>query len=222
MLKFSTGNSKIHELAKELGLSKKQVVCFDLPAGYTCPAANICLSKANRETGKITDGDNCKFRCYAASGEAVFTRTRQLRWHNFELLQKARTTSKMVELIQSSINNKIKVIRIHSSGDFYSKAYFNAWVQIAINNPDITIFGYTKVLPYVKAQKPSNFKLVYSYGGTFDKKVTSDVPVSYVITDEAQAIGSIPCKDSLAGDYYEIMEGKSFSLMIHGTQPAKA
>ena len=221
MLKFSKGNRKIHELAKELGLSKQQVVSFDLPAGHTCPAANVCLSKANRETGKITDGDNCQFRCYAASGEAVFTRTRQLRWSNFELLQQAKTTDKMVELIESSLDNKIKVIRIHSSGDFFSKAYYQAWVKVAENNPNITIFGYTKVLPYVKSQKPSNFKLVYSFGGIFDSKLT-DEPTSYVIAKESDVIGSLPCKDNLAGDYYEIMQGRSFSLLIHGTQPAKA
>ena len=72
MLKFSTGNRKINDLAKDLGLSKKEVVAFDLPAGYTCPAADICKSQANRENGKITDGENCQFRCYAASTESAF------------------------------------------------------------------------------------------------------------------------------------------------------
>lgn len=218
MLKFSTGNRKINDLAKDLGLSKKEVVAFDLPAGYTCPAADICKSQANRENGKITDGENCQFRCYAASTESVFTSVRNLRWHNYSEL----TSSKdMVKLISDSINSKIKVIRIHSSGDFFSKAYFQAWVKVAELHPEVTIFGYTKVLPYVKAQKPENFKLVYSHGGIFDNKVTNE-PVSYVVASENQAIGSLPCKDNPAGDFYEIMKGNSFSLLIHGTQPAKA
>lgn len=217
MLKFSKHNRKINELAKDLGLSKSEVVAFDLPAGHTCPAADICKAKANRETGKITDGKSCQFRCYAASTESAFKNTRNLRWHNYTGLI---NSDNMVELINNSITSKIKVIRIHSSGDFFSTAYFKAWVKVAELNPHITIFGYTKVLPYVTAKKPDNFKLVYSHGGLFDNKVT-DEPVAYVVKNEQDAIGGLPCKDNPAGDFYKIMQGVSFSLMLHGTQPAK-
>lgn len=217
MLKLSKSNRKINELARELGMSKNQVVAFDLPAGHTCPAANICLSKANRENGKIIDGKNCQFRCYAASSEAAFSSVRKLRWHNYSQLLEA---GDMVSLILESIPENVKIIRIHSSGDFFSKAYFQAWVKVAELRPDLVIFGYTKILPYVKASKPENFKLVYSFGGIFDSKVT-DEPVSYVVMDESQAIGSLPCKSSPAGDYFEILAQKSFSLLVHGTQPAK-
>ena len=218
MLKFSTGNRKINDLAKDLGLSKREVVAFDIPAGYTCPAASLCKSQANRDSGKITDGENCQFRCYAASTESCFPSVRKLRWHNYTQLVES---SDMVALIEQSLSSTIKVIRIHSSGDFFSKAYFQAWVKVAELHPEITIFGYTKVLPYVKVQKPDNFKLVYSHGGIFDNKVT-DEPVSYVVLQESDAIGSLPCKDNPAGDFYEILKGNSFSLLLHGTQPARA
>lgn len=162
-LKFSSGNRKLHELAKELGLKNTQVVAFDLPAGYTCPGANICLSMANRQTGKITDGANCKFRCYAASTESVFTSVRRLRWDNYTQIKES---AEPAGLILKSIPAGVKIIRIHSAGDFFNEAYFMAWLKVAIARPDLTIFGYTKVIQYVGADKPANFKLVYSMGAS--------------------------------------------------------
>ena len=79
-LKFSYGNSKLRKLSVRESV---KVAAFDLPAGWSCPAADICFSKADKTTGKITDGENCMFRCYAASTEALYSRTRELRWHNF-------------------------------------------------------------------------------------------------------------------------------------------
>lgn len=224
MLKFSTGNRKLNHLAHELGLKNNQVVGFDLPAGYTCPAADICQSFSDRESGKITDGDNCKFRCYAASIESAFTPTRRMHWHNYTQLMKL-STEQMVELILSSIPKAVKVIRIHSSGDFFTRKYFNAWVKVAEIRQDISFFGYTKVLPYVKAHKSDNFHLVYSFGGKMDSKVTSNIPVAYVVNTINDAIlKGIPavCIDNPADDYNMIMSGKTFANILHGTQPAKA
>ncbi len=220
MLKFSTGNSKIHKLALELGLSKKQIVCFDLPAGYTCPMANLCQAFANRETGKITDGKEMKFRCYAASSESAFTPVRNLRWHNFDAL---RNCKNMVTEIENSLPVGVKVIRIHSSGDFFSKDYFNAWLTVAENHPEIIFFGYTKILEYVKIAKPENFKLVYSFGGKQDSMVTDEI-VAYVVNTKMDAIKrnlAVSCDENPADDFHYIMKGQSFALVLHGTQPAK-
>lgn len=222
-LKLSYGNSKLHKLAEYLGIAKKSVVSFDLPAGYTCPMASLCKSYANRETGKITDGKDMIFRCYAASGEAAFKNARLLRWHNFDLL-KVLDFDGMVSLIENSLTNKIEVVRIHSSGDFFSLDYFNAWVRVAKNHPEIKFFGYTKVLPYVSAVKPDNFKLVYSYGGKLDNDLKNE-PVAYVVNTVTDAIAKglkVACLDNPSDDYDYVMGGRTFALTLHGTQPAKA
>lgn len=219
MLKLSFGNSKIKKLAVYLGLAKNQVASFDLPAGYTCPAARACRSYANRKTGKITDGKGAEFRCYAASSEAVFKSARDNRWHNFEALRVA--GADMVSLILRSIPDTVKVLRIHSSGDFFTRAYFDAWVAVARALPDVKFFGYTKILPYVKADKPDNFTLVYSFGGTMDALVT-DEPVAYVVNtvDDGIARGlPVSCQDNPVDDYDYVTAGKSFALALHGTQP---
>jgi len=220
---WSKRNHKINSLAQHLGLKQSQVISFDLPAGWTCPGADICKSQTNRITGKITDGENCQFRCYAASIESYAANVRKAHWSNFDTI-KTLSTDEIVKVINDSIPNDIKIIRIHSSGDFFNKAYFNAWVKIASLNPDITFFGYTKVIQYVNAVKPDNFKLVYSYGGKMDSKLTNE-PTVYVIKDKAEAIGKrldVVCQENDWDDFQAIMSGKTFAIVLHGTQPAKA
>lgn len=215
-LKFSKNNRKLNELAHDLGLRKSQVVGFDLPAGYTCPMADICKAQADRVTGKITDGAHSKFRCYAASIEARYTTTRMAHWNNFDLLN-GLDESNIADLILKSIPKSVKVIRIHTSGDFFNRSYFNAWVKVAFMRPDISFFGYTKILTYVKANKPDNFKLVYSYGGIMDSKIDDTIPTCKVVSYSPTSA----CIASNSDDYYLIMKGESFTLNLHGTQKAK-
>lgn len=220
-LTFSIGNTKLLHLAKEKNC---KVTSFDLPAGHTCPCADECKSFADKITGKITDGENCKFRCYAASSEAAFTASRKAHWRNFEAIAACKTSDDMKDLILSELPKDVKIVRIHASGDFYSRKYFLAWVKVAQARTDIQFFGYTKVLPYVKYQKPDNFCLQYSFGGKMDSKVTCE-PVAYVVKTIADAVKrgvDVACQKSESDDFDFIMEGRTFALLIHGTQPAKA
>ncbi len=111
LLKFGFGNSK---------LQRGQVI-FDLPAGHTCPFALNCFSKADRKTGKIQDGEETEFRCYAASLENMRPNVRNAHWHNYDLL-KGKTAAQMVSLIEKSLPLAL-VYRIHSSGDFFKLSY---------------------------------------------------------------------------------------------------
>lgn len=197
-LKFSSTNRKMNSLAKTLGVSKKQAVSFDLPAGYTCPAASLCKAYANKFNGKITDGKNMQFRCYAASLEAAFTNTRNAHWHNYDLLK---NSDDMANLIRESLPKNVKVVRVHSSGDFFNRDYFQAWVEVAQKNPDVQFFGYTKVLEYVTMNKPSNFSLVYSFGGIHDSEVTDSIPTCEVVKYSDESV----CKDK---SDFEVSQGQ--------------
>jgi len=223
-LHFTNGNRKIKGLAKLLELKKSQVVSFDLPAGWTCPCADICQSRADRITGKITDGKNCKIRCYAASIEAYAINSRKLHWENFDSLRR-KSIKGMVKIILDSIPDNVKVIRVHSSGDFFNANYFNAWRMVASARPEIKIFGYTKVLDYVIMRKPDNFKLTYSFGGTMDALKT-DEPTAYIVKSMNEAESKnlpLGCPENdKYGDFKRIMNGESFALVLHGIQPAKA
>jgi len=221
---FKLGNSsKMVKLADFLGVHKNEVASVDLPAGHTCPQADKCKSFADRDTGKITDGRACEFRCYAASSEAAFVNTRLLRWNNLDLLRVAKTSGAMVDVIAPSLHDKLKVVRVHSSGDFFSDAYFQAWMSVAENFPHIFFFAYTKVLPYLKVNRPDNFDMVYSYGGKLDDLVTTE-PVAYVVRSKQEAKKlrvPVSCINHPADDYKYVKAGKSFALLLHGTQPKK-
>jgi len=118
----------------------------------------------------------------------------------------------------------LKIVRIHSFGDFFNKRYFQAWLNVAEKLPEITFFGYTKVLPYLNIDRPDNFSMVYSYGGKLDNKLKNE-PVSYVVKSflEAEKLGvEVSCQKNPADDYNFVREGRSFALLLHGTQPKKA
>jgi hypothetical protein len=217
MVTFSTANTKLQKMAVELGIPKSHVKSFDLPAGWTCPCADICKSRFNPISGVTVDGKNMVFQCYAMKAERQYPSTRVMRWRNFNELKNCDgSVDKMVSLISNSIPNRTEIVRIHSSGDFFNKAYFQAWVKVAEQNPEIQFYGYTKVLQYVNADKPDNFNLIYSMGGKLDKAYT-DEPACYVVQtpDEADTIGvQLACVE-IEDDYTNILQGKSFALLEH-------
>ena len=147
-LKFGFGNAKL----------STAIATFSLPAGHSCPFAKDCLSKANRLTGKIIDGNHCQFRCFAASQECTYPSVRKSRWGNFDKL-KGLSVEKMTSIIQDSLPKGYTYVRVHVSGDFFNEKYFLAWLNIALNNPLTTFYGYTKCLPFLvkyKAYIPRN------------------------------------------------------------------
>jgi hypothetical protein len=210
LLKFQKGNAKLD----------KKIYTFSLPAGHSCPFANDCLSKSDRLTGKLTDGPNTQFRCFAASAEAVYKNVRLARWHNFDLLRNL-NSSEAFDLILNSLPVKANIVRIHVSGDFFNEAYFLAWLQVAKLRPSVTFYAYTKSLIYwVNHIKdiPDNFILNASEGGKLDAQINlHGLKFAKVVysPEQAEALGlKIDHTDEAAFKTTE-----SFALLIHGQQP---
>lgn len=133
---------------------------WNLPTGHTCPSALECLVKVNRETGKFLNSSN-QYRCYAANAER-FPSVRNYRWNNFEYAKKG---------FKPIIPLDAKSIRIHASGDFFSQKYFDLWLEICRENPNVEFWAYTKSLNFwIKRiqEIPFNLILTASYGGKFD------------------------------------------------------
>ena len=210
LLKFNKGNAKLSQ----------KIFTFSLPAGYSCPGASECLSRAGRHSGEIKDGLTTKFRCFAASSEAMYPAVRKQRWENFDLL-KGKTTAQMWTLIQESLPKKAKIIRVHVSGDFFNEDYFDAWLHVARCNPDRIFYAYTKSLHLWVGKKdsiPANFKLNASRGGIHDWMIdTYGLKSAEVVfhPDEAKAKGLEIDHD----DSHAYKSDKSFALLLHGTQP---
>jgi len=210
-LHFGLGNAKL----------SMAIATFALPSGHACPFANECKSQSDLLTGKITDGPNCRFRCFSATNEARASTVRQARWRNFNMLREAKTVQAMADLINRSIPFGATYVRLHVAGDFYSEAYFKAWLNVAINNPAITFYGYTKSISYwvkYRAKMPSNFRLVASKGGLQDNLIAKyNLPYAEVVfsTEEARRKGLEIDHD----DSHAIKADKAFALLLHATQP---
>jgi hypothetical protein len=218
LLKFGQANNKLKELEKVLD---KALFTFSLPAGHSCPGAQACMARADRKTGKITDGNNQEFRCFAASMEWR-SNIREARWHNFDLL-KGKTREGMRDLILGSLPKAAEVIRVHVSGDFFNEAYFLAWMDVARATPSVEFYAYTKSVNWWiahRAEVPSNFSLTASMGGRFDGLVEEFMLKNSRVTktvDEAVKLGlKIDHDDYLAYD----RNARSFALLIHGSQQA--
>jgi hypothetical protein len=210
LLKFQQGNAKLG----------KNIFTFSLPAGHSCPFANDCLSKADKLTGKLTDGPNTQFRCFAASSEAVYPNVRLARWHNFDLLKKL-TTNEASNLIIESLPKKANIVRVHVSGDFFNESYFLAWLQVAKLKPNVLFYAYTKSLVYwvnyIK-EIPDNLVLNASEGGKLDAQILEHrLKFAKVVysPEEADKLGLLIDHTDEAA--YKTKE--SFALLIHGQQP---
>jgi hypothetical protein len=222
LLKFGQGNAKL----------PPWVTTFSLPAGWSCPFAKDCRSFADRETGKVTDGPHTVFRCYKSSEEARYKTSRENSWHNFDLLRSCRTSEEMVELILDSLLPGTPVVRIHTGGDFFSQRYFDAWLEVARQRPRTTFYFYTKSLRYWVARlgevgdghMPGTLPNVIptaSQGGSDDVLINAHgLRSALVVYSEAEsaALGLEVDHD----DSHAMRHGPSFSLLIHGTQPASS
>ena len=218
LLRFGNPNSKLKKLIKKLGLTLKT---FTLPAGWTCPGAKDCLSRANRETGKIQDGPDTEFRCFAASAEATYPSLRKMVWHNFEAIKNALDIGMLdcVDLICESLPKKFDVMRVHVGGDYFSYEYLLAWIEVAKRNPDKVFYSYSKSLHFFKEfALPENLVLTASRGGKYDELIDlhgwKEALVVYS-EQEAEQLGLEIDHD----DSHAAFGKKDFALLIHGTQP---
>ena len=217
LLKFGEPNSKLKKMLKKLGLKLKT---FTLPAGYTCPGAKDCLSRANRETGKIQDGPDTEFRCFAASAEATYPSLRKMVWHNLGLLKDSLVDGvDTCALICASLPKKFDVMRVHVGGDYFSKKYLQAWIEVAKRNPDKVFYSYSKSLHFFKEfALPENLVLTASRGGKHDELIDlhgwKEALVVYSEQEAQERDLEIDHDDTHAAFGKE-----NFALLIHGTQP---
>ena len=129
---------------KKLG---NKIYSFDLPAVVSCPNSDICFKTCYANKGTFLYGGN------NAKQSNTFNYTIAL--NDLKYLQK--------ELIKEIIKKKIKVIRIHSSGDFFSKEYFLMWCNIAKHFKDLNIFTYSKAPQINNLKIPGNLNIINSF-----------------------------------------------------------
>ena len=218
LLTFGEPNAKLKKMLKELSLKLKT---FTLPAGWTCPAAKDCLSKADRETGKIQDGPDTEFRCFAASAEATYPSLRNMVWRNLGLLKDSLVdgVDACADLICASLPKKFDIMRVHVGGDYFNVKYLQAWIEVAKRNPDKIFYSYSKSLHFFKQfALPENLVLTASRGGKYDNMIDlHGWKEALVVYSEQEAIDKGLEIDH--DDTHAAFGKDNFALLIHGTQP---
>lgn len=185
---------------------------WNLPTGWSCPYADECLVKVDRDTGKQDNQSNA-YKCYASSAER-FPSARGSRWANYEMA----TAGTLPQLPKQA-----KHVRIHASGDFFSQAYFDLWLEYIREHPDVEFWAYTKSLQFWVARKdelPDNLILTASVGGKLDHLIREHDLRHTVIVDkpeDADGLGmGIDVNDNLAR-----RRGGSFAQVNTAYRPPK-
>ena len=144
-----TQNSKLKRTSKELGV---RVFNFGIPAyksasgKLTCPFADECI----------------KF-CYAKKGAYVWSNVQPA----FEKRYQLSKTNKFIPAMIDEINKKRPdYVRVHDSGDYYSKQYLYKWLAIALNFPNVKFYSYTNCVKMFKSTRlPDNYDIIFSDSG---------------------------------------------------------
>ena len=138
----------------------------------------------NEETC-IGAGD-CIKDCYVKKANyRRFPNVYESHWRNYAETKKDDFPLNMlIEIIEK----KSESIRIHDSGDFYSREYTHKWFKIAEALPHVQFYAYTKSIPlFIGENLPENFTVIFSYGGKYDSLIDNSIHRHAVIyRDEKQ------------------------------------
>ena len=133
-----TQNSKLKKTSKALGL---RVFNFGIPAYKSA-------------SGKLT----CPMK-----GAYIWSNVKPAFEKRYELSK----TDDFVEAMNAEIRKKKPdYVRVHDSGDYYSRAYLKKWIEVAIHNPNVRFYSYTNMIDMMlKASLPDNYDIIFSDSG---------------------------------------------------------
>ena len=155
-------------LASNSKLRKNGIYQWSIPAFM----ASITDKKGNlKEFKTCPNAGSCAAGCYAQIG--TFTFKGVMIAHNKNLQFYLNDSNAWKQKMIEECKNK-KIIRVHDSGDFFSLKYINDWFDIMHECPDVQFYTYSKlvsVFESIKSDIPSNFTIVYSFGGIHDHMI---------------------------------------------------
>jgi len=198
-LHWSTKNEKFIKTNK-VGFYK--VVGFSLPALKTCPGAGICAGV-----------------CYAQQGHFIMPNVKNAYQANLEMSKHPEFVKQAIEDLEVWEKKGYNTVRIHSSGDFYSRTYLRNWKKIMKVMKNMRFYAYTKSLHMKELWKglPENCHLIQSEGGKYDHLILKDKPNARIFTNEEERdkAGYI---DGTSSDIPAIEGNKNIGLIYHGTR----
>lgn len=149
-IKLSEGNKKLKPN------KKVRFLIWNIPAIKTCPYRT----------------EQCERYCYAIKPERHRPNVRESRERSLRLAETAGFVFRMIFTIESYLSRPVYkkakrvVVRVHESGDFYSREYVKKWLEVARyfkDNKRVVFMAYTKSIDFFDGlQVPDNFKIRYS------------------------------------------------------------
>ena len=127
----------------------KSILIFDLLAGTELGVCN----------------QNC-FKCYALQSQKQYIYSYMFRYLNTILAKNYTDILKDIIITQIKSAKSKNIIRIHSSGDFFTQDYIDMWNCIIGQFPNKKFYAYTKRLNdfnFTDIQKNKNFNLINSF-----------------------------------------------------------
>jgi len=158
-MQLLTQNTKLKNTSKIMG---KRVFNFGITAYKSISGKLICPF-----------AKDCVKYCYAQKGAYSWSNVKPAFEKRYELTK----TDNFINLMNSEIKRKkVDFLRIHDSGDFYSKAYIQKWFTIANNNPNVKFYAYTKsFILFQGLTIPDNLDIIFSEGGKHDKLINCKI-----------------------------------------------
>ncbi len=152
-MELLTQNGKLKKTSKVTGL---RVYNFGIPAQDTCLWAG-----------------ECKKYCYASKGAYIWSNVKPAFQRRLDATKQDNFAQVMIAEI---VRRKANVIRIHDSGDFYSREYLHKWFKVMDSLPQVKFYAYSKSLPLLQGEQlPDNFTLIKSEGGKRDDLIDPSV-----------------------------------------------
>ena len=144
-----TQNSKLKKTSKQLGV---RVFNFGIPAYKSASGRVICAM-----------ADKCVDWCYAKKGAYIWSNVKPAFERRYELSKTDAFVDKMYDEI---VKKKPDYVRVHDSGDYYSKKYLNKWIDIANLFPEVKFYSYTNMVQmFLDTELPENFDIIFSDSG---------------------------------------------------------
>lgn len=194
------------------------------------------LPALRSKTGMMTctSAKECAAFCYAMTGtfqypnamakneiSLLFTLTKEF---TEKVIRYLSSITKTTPLATKQNTNKLHIVRIHDSGDFYSLKYLAKWLKIAKSFPTVMFYAYTKQTKLAEQELPPNFIITHSISGKNDTQLIKliengiDLKHSKIFTNK-KALKKAGYTDTSDDDKGAMKPGKTkVGLVIHNSE----
>jgi len=178
---------------------------------------NFSIPAYKTKSGRVTCpfAGGCQKFCYAQKGNYTrFPIVQELMEKKYELTKK----NTFIPLMNEEIKKKKAThIRIHDSGDFYSPAYLQKWVDIATQNTNVIFYAYTKSIKFFidGLKLPKNLKVIFSEGSKTDNLINVNKHRHARIFKNKELLQASGYIDASNNDLKAITSNKKVGLVYH-------